>query len=101
MVSTVDLWLDVLVRAAGTTHVVVDEDDFAEACTNQWLSEREARGAEAGLSDLLRLIEQDGLFALLNAVCPFGPSDPLPGRPMVRLDVANYPTLQSGHRWSW
>ncbi len=90
MVSTVDLWLDVLVRADGTTHVVVDEDDFAEAQSNGLVSENEIRGAEAGLQDLLGLVERGELFALLNAVCPFGPSDPLPGRPMVRLDVANF-----------
>lgn len=44
----VDLCLDVLVAPDGRSHVVIDEDDFAEAEARGWISAAEAHGARRG-----------------------------------------------------
>jgi hypothetical protein len=70
-VFAVDLWLDVLVRADGVTHAVNDEDDFEEAISHGWLSQREVAGARAELRWLVEPIERRELVGFLAAVHPF------------------------------
>lgn len=100
-VFAVDLWLDALVRADGVTYAVNDEDDFEQAISRGWLSEREVAGARAELRRLVELIERRELVALLGAVHPFAPSlaPAAPGMQQVRLrDVA---LVHAGARPTW
>jgi len=58
-VCAVDLWLDVLVQPDGVTYCVGDADEFGDAMARGWLSEREADGARAGLTELIDIIERN------------------------------------------
>ena len=57
-VYSADLRIDVLVRRNHASYQVIDEDDFAYAIQQGWLSEREAHGARSGLDELLELVER-------------------------------------------
>jgi hypothetical protein len=100
-VYTVDMWLDVLVRADGTTYQVVDRDHFARAQAAGWLSEAEASGALRGLEDLTGIIERAELIEMLAAIHPFGPAErPAPDL-LPRADPSDYPLLLPGIRSTW
>jgi ADP-ribose pyrophosphatase YjhB (NUDIX family) len=86
-VFAVDLWLDVLVRGDGVTRGVYDHDEFDDAITRSWLSEREQAGARAGLEELIDLIDRRALVDFLTELHPFVPTGtrhgarrPQPGR---------------------
>lgn len=109
-VYAVDLWLDVLVRGDGITHEVHDEDDFAQARAEGWLSEREAAGARDGLEELLGIIRQHRLVEFLADAHPFGPFGPFdpfgptlppPALPTEDLPPDGFPFVLPYQRPSW
>jgi len=100
-IFTVDLWLDVLVRADGTTHQVVDRDHFARAQEHGWLSEAEKMGALCGLDELIEIIERGHLIDMLRAICPFGPAERPAPEQLPRADPHDYPMLLAGLRSTW
>lgn len=95
----VDLSLDVLVGPDGREHEVIDEDDFAVACSSGWLTPAEQAGARAGLADLLSIIQGEGMVAFLDGVCPFGNVGQTEHQPpMVRKPPAEVAQLWPGKR---
>ncbi len=100
-IFTVDLWLDVLVRADGTTRQVVDRDHFARAQAAGWLSDAESTGALRGLDDLIGIIERGELIEMLGAICPFGPADRPGPNLLPRAGPGDYPLLLPGLRSTW
>lgn len=100
-VYSVDLWLDVVVRRDGSTHAVYDEDDFAQAQSQGWLSEREARSARAELDDLLGIIRRGAFVDMLTEAQPFGPTKPPEANPTQHVAPDRAPLLQPHRRPSW
>lgn len=101
-VYAVDLWLDVLVRADGRTHVVVDEDQLREARAGGLLSAREADGARRGLAELVDLASSGRLIGHLHAIHPFGHCSGRPrNEPPMRLSDADVPEVRAHSRLSW
>jgi hypothetical protein len=92
-VFAVDLCVDVLVRADGLTYYVRDEDEFADAIENGWLSEREADGARTGLTELIDIIQRKQLFAFLSGLQPFGSTRAPPANAMRRESAARFPLV--------
>lgn len=83
----------------GRTHVVIDEDDFAEAVQRRWLTPEEQVGARRGLEELLSIIRGTGLLPFLNEVCPFGDlSDAELQPPLTTIPLAQVPLLAPGRR---
>lgn len=99
---SVDLSLDMLVGPDGRTHVVIDDDDFAQATTNGWLAPEELIGARRGWEELLGIIERTGLVRYLDQVFPF---DEIPENavapPMVRRTLAEAPLLRPERRTAY
>ncbi|MFZ5826854.1 MAG: DUF402 domain-containing protein [Bacillota bacterium] len=96
---TMDLFLDVLVAPDGRAHIVIDEEDFAEAIQRRWLTPEEQLGARRGLDELLSIISGPGLLPFLNEVCPFGDvSDAEPQPPLTTLPLSRVPLLAPGRR---
>jgi hypothetical protein len=95
----VDLFTDVLVRQDAMSHVVVDQDEFAEMLDRGVISPAESRGAERGLRELLELIETGRLLRWLGELTPSGPSQPPRAPPMQRGPVPG--RLRPGVRQTW
>jgi len=100
-VFAVDLWVDVLVRADGLTYYVGDVDEFGDAVANHWLSEREANGARAGLTELIDIIERKQLIAFLSEVQPFGSTEAPRANAMRRVPASRFPLVHPNSRPSW
>lgn len=100
-VYAVDLFLDVLVRADGFAHEVVDLDEFEAATAAGLLSSAEAAGARSGVERLGGIIARGALLALLDDAWPVGPSAAGPALPMRRVPVVSIPLVQRGHRPTW
>lgn len=100
-VYAVDLWLDVVIRSDGQAHRVYDEDDFAQAQRQGWLSQREADGARAGLGELLGMIDRGTLLDFLTEAHPFAPTDPPEAAATKHLNPSELPSLQPHRRPSW
>lgn len=100
-VSAVDLFLDVLVRADGVAHEVVDVDEFEAALATGLLSSPEAAGARSGLDRLVGLVASGDLMAFLDDAWPFGRSVAGPALPIRRVPVAECPLVQPGLRATW
>lgn len=100
-VHAVDLFLDVLVRADGQTHEVIDEDEFDAAVRSGLVSAGEADSARRGLDRLLGLIERNELLAFLERICPVGPSTAGSALPMRRTPIIDVPLIRPGHRPTW
>ncbi len=100
-VYTVDLWLDVLVRADGTTFQVVDRDHFARAQEAGWLSEAEVSGALHGLEELVGIVERGDLIDMLSAIWPFGPAERPANTRLPPVDPLDYPRFAAGKRLTW
>ena len=100
-VFAVDLWIDVLVRADGVAYYVGDEDEFADAMANGWLSQREADGARAGLGELIDIIERKQLIAFLSELQPFRSTQAPPGYAMRRVLASSFPLVHPYLRPSW
>jgi len=98
---SVDLDIDVLVRADTVTYVVGDEEAFAESVRLGRFSPGEVRGARLGLADLVSVIERGGLLGLLQDVHPFGPCDVPAALPVLRAPLSAFPQLQPGKRLTW
>jgi hypothetical protein len=97
-VLAVDLFMDALVRSDGTTHGVYDHEQFDQAIREGWLSDREAAGARAGLTDL---IERDALLAFLAAAHPFGRTAAPAAPAMQSVPLREVPLVQPRVRPSW
>ncbi len=100
-VFAVDLWIDMLVRADAVTYCVGDEDEFADAIARGWLSEREADGARAGLTELIDLIERKQLIAFLSELQPFQSTEAPPANAMRRVPESSFPLVHPYSRPSW
>lgn len=100
-VYAVDLWLEVLVTAAGDSYVVVDEHDIDKAVEEQWLSEREAAAARHALDGLLAMIEGGGLLDFLDVAQPFAPPVDPPPAEIRHVPLRQVPLLQPGIRPTW
>ncbi len=97
----VNLWIDVLIRSNGASYQVIDEDDFAYATQQGWLSEREAHGARSGLDELLDMIDRKELIAFLSDLHPFRPTTAPAAIDMRRVPQANFPIVHPGLRPTW
>jgi hypothetical protein len=84
----VDLFIDVLVGKDPSSWVVVDEEEFDDKLGQALLSPAEARGARAGLGELVAVIERRELLPWLDSIVPFGSCDPPPAVSMLRVPVA-------------
>ena len=100
-VFAVDLWIDVFVRADGSTYQIVDEDEFAAAQERGWLSAPEVDGARRGVADLIELIERNRLITFLADLSPFGTRRAPRALDMQRVSVADFPIVQPGVRPTW
>lgn len=100
-VYAVDLFVDVLVRADGLAHEVVDLDEFDAAIAAGLLSFSEAAGARSGLERLVAIIARGDLLAFLHGAWPFDPSVAGPALPMRRFAVTDVPLVQPGRRLTW
>ena len=100
-VFAVDLWIDVLVRADGPAYYIGDEDEFDDAIANGWLSQREADGARAGLTELIDIIERKQLMAFLSELQPFRSTQAPPANAMRRAPASRFPLIQPYSRPSW
>ena len=80
----VDLFIDVLVRADTSSHLVGDEAEFEEMLDRGLVSRSEGRGARHGLRELLALVERGHLLPWLHERAPFRPSQPPVATPMER-----------------
>ncbi|WP_433055471.1 DUF402 domain-containing protein [Dactylosporangium sp. CS-033363] len=89
-VYAVDLFADVLVRADGVSHQVQDVAEMEREVREQ------LREARRGLERLLEKIRRGELIAFLEAVWPFGPTDPTPALPMVKAPSAGLVQLFAG-----
>ena len=100
-VFAVDLWLDVFVRADGQSYRVADSARFGRAVKQGLLSSREARCAEAGLRELIELIEREMFVGFLADVCPFRPSTAPPALPMRVVPTTGKPLIEPHRRPTW
>lgn len=100
-VYAVDLFLDVLVRADGFAHEIVDRDEFESAIAAGLLSSPEAAGARSGLDRLVGIIARRELLAFLDDAWRFGPSTAGPALPTSRVPVVDVPSVQPGRRPTW
>lgn len=100
-IYSVDLWLDVVIRRDGSTHAVCDEDDFAHAQSQGWLSKREASSARAELDDLLDIIRRGAFVDMLVEAQPFVPTKPPEANPTNHVGPNQTPLLQPHRRPSW
>jgi predicted RNA-binding protein associated with RNAse of E/G family len=102
---SVDLDIDVLVRADGTRYVVGDEQAFDESVRLGRFAPNEADGARAGLAELVDLIEQGKLRGLVDVLSSSGilsgRSRVPTARPVARVPLAAVPQLQPRKRWTW
>jgi len=55
---TKDLFLDLWIPADRSSVTILDEDEFAEAVRNNWISEEEAQGARVELTRLIELFNR-------------------------------------------
>lgn len=101
-VYNMDLWLDVLVAPDGRQFQVIDEDDFAEAVQRGWATEVERHGARTGLSDLISIIQSEGLVTFLQKVCPFANVAACDEQPAMEMrSITEFPVLQPAQRHLW
>jgi hypothetical protein len=97
-----DLELDVLVAPEGRDHLVVDEEEFAQAVDRAWITPAEAIGARRGLEELLGLITSGTFLAFLEEICPFESTQDLPVQPSVTFrTLSDAPLLHPGRRHSY
>ena len=75
VLCNVDLKLDVFVKHDGVSYDVRDRDDFARCLADGSVDNFDRIGAEAGLSDLIALIERNDFVAYLDDICPRRPLD--------------------------
>ena len=80
----VDLCLDVLVGSDGREHFVKDEDEFAHAVEQGWITAHEHEGARNGLKELLNMIQSGTLIDFLHTTCPFHSMEDVLAQPPAR-----------------
>ncbi|GAB3422650.1 ribonuclease FAU-1 family protein [Flindersiella endophytica] len=100
-VYAVDLEVDVLVRADGSTYVVTDIDDFRDSIRRGWISGPETRGVRTGLDELTDLIEGGGLLKFCDHAFPWGAAPAPLARPQRTVPLSDVPQLQLGKRLTW
>jgi hypothetical protein len=97
----VDLEVDVLVRADGSTYVVTDLDDFRAAIRAGLISAAETKGVRAGLDHLTELIEGGGLLKFCDHAYPWGPAPAPEALPARTVPLSDVPQLHAGKRLTW
>jgi hypothetical protein len=95
----VDLFIDVLVGADGSSCVVGDQEEFEEMLDRGLVSRSEERGVRRGLCELLDLVEGGQLLPWLHESVPFGACEPLDAPRMERGPVPE--RLRPGIRRTW
>jgi len=100
-VFAVDLFADVLVRADGVTYVVGGQDETKWAATAGLISEKELRGAERALGQLVEIVERGSLMTLLYEAWPLEPSNPRFAPAMERVAICQVAVLAPYRRWTW
>ncbi|MCJ7841399.1 DUF402 domain-containing protein [Lederbergia sp. NSJ-179] len=70
-VYNVDLELDVLVNPNGKDYIIIDEEDFKNEIKRNNITALEEKGALAGLSNLIEIINSGELINFLNDIYPF------------------------------
>jgi hypothetical protein len=95
----VDLILDVLVCENAAAYVIGDEDQFDASVELGLISASEARGARAGLEELLKIVERRQLQSWLDSLVPFGLCNPPKAIDMARQEVPA--RLQPQLRATW
>jgi hypothetical protein len=98
---SVDLEVDVLVRADGSTYVVTDLDDFRDSIRRGWISAAETEGVRAGLDHLTGLIEGGELLKFCDHAFPWGAAPAPLALPQRTVPLLNVPRLQPGKRLTW
>jgi hypothetical protein len=68
---SIDLAYDILVGPDGKTHIIKDEDEFLFALSNNWITEKEGKGAQKGLEEIKSIIAEQGLIIYLDSIFPF------------------------------
>lgn len=97
----VDLEVDVLVRADGSTFVVTDLDDFRATIRAGLISAAETAGVRAGLDHLTELIESGGLLKFCDQAYPWGPAPAPAALPDRSVPLSDVPRLHRGKRLTW
>lgn len=100
-VFSTDLCIDVLIRADGIDHQVVDMAEFEVALRRGWISDREAQGARNGLQALQDLIERRKLLGFLAGYHPFQPSVVPQALATRHMSPGGIPFVVPGKRPSW
>jgi hypothetical protein len=100
-VYAVDLEVDVLVRADGSTYVVTDLDDFRTAIRAGLISTAETAGVRAGLDHLTELIEGGGLLKFCEEAHPWGPAPAPEALPARTVPLSDVPQLRARKRLTW
>lgn len=100
-ISAVDLFIDVLVRADGSSYMVTDRDEFEDACAAGLVSPAEARAAERGLQRLVGWIESGRLWSLIIEIDPAIAADAPRPLPFQRTPIGQSPTVMAGRRPTW
>ena len=98
-VFNVDLFLDVLIEPDGVTLALTDEDDFAQAQTEGWLTTAEIVGAQRGADELVGIVRESGLRPFLEQILPFDSVlNSAPQGPPRILTVDDVPLFQASER---
>lgn len=99
-VSSVDLFLDVLVRVDGR-YWIADRDEFDQALDDGLITSGEARGAEAGLERLISWIDSGRLTSLIHDYA-FETINHAPRPlPLERCTVHDVPSVAPVTRPTW
>ena len=98
-VYNIDLELDVLVNQDRRCRLIIDEDEFAEAYQQGYFGSKTARWAEAGMTELLALIDDGQFLRFLGTVVPFGTGRPCVLQPPpVKVARRHVPIFQEWNR---
>jgi hypothetical protein len=98
-VYNVDLKLDILVEPDGVTFALIDEDKFAKAQTEGWLTAVEVAGARHGADELTGIIRDGGLRPFLEGILPFDSVlDSVPQGPPRNLTIEDVPQFRLDER---
>lgn len=96
-----DLCIDVLIRADGIAHQVVDLGEFEVVLRRRWISDCEAQRARNGLQALQDLIESRKLFDFLAGYHPFHASVVPQALATRHMSPEGIPFVLLGKQPSW
>jgi hypothetical protein len=101
VVHAVDLGVDVLERADGTTFEIADPADVNAAISIGLLSACERRFGVEGFAPLIGPIPRKVLIPFLDEVYPLRLTAASPARPMRQVPVYSIPLLRPIQRPTW